>query len=140
MVGRLFFGLIPSRTSPDRLVRYCVVSSAGAAGLLTFGISHSTDLVAAACLGFASGPIFPSLIATTPRRFPQAHSANAVGLQVAAAAVGQSILPASVGVLADSFGLEVIPTALLSAALLLLAVYAVLQTVAPVAASTALAP
>jgi fucose permease len=131
MVGRLFFGLVPTRTSPSRLVRYCVVSAAAAAGALALGITHSMDFVAAASLGFAAGPIFPCLIATTPQRFPEAHAANAVGLQVAAAALGQSILPASVGVLADSFGLETIPIAVLSAALLLLAVYETLQAVAP---------
>jgi fucose permease len=135
MVGRLVFGVLPSRTSPSRLVRYCAASAALAAGLLGLGISHRVDLFAAASLGFASGPIFPCLIAITPQRFAQAHTANAVGLQVAAAAVGQSILPASVGVLADSFGLEAVPVALFCAALLLLAVYETLETVAPVAPS-----
>jgi fucose permease len=75
-----------------------------------------------ALLGFCAGPIFPSLIATTPARFGARHAPNVVGLSVAAAAIGQALLPAVLGVGAASLGLEIVPRGLLAAALLLLVV------------------
>jgi len=66
---------------------------------------------------------FPSLIATTPERLGEAHTANGVGLQIAAAVLGQSLLPALVGVLAHHLGLEIIGPALCTAAVVLLALY-----------------
>jgi len=57
-------------------------------------------------LGLASAPVFPSLIATTPLRLGSEHVGNGVGFQIAAAVLGQSLLPALIGVLAGKFGLE----------------------------------
>jgi fucose permease len=71
-------------------------------------------------------PIFPSLIATTPARLGEAHTANGVGLQIAAAVLGQSLLPACVGVLARHFGLEIVGPALCTAAIALLVLYTLL--------------
>ena len=56
--------------------------------------------------------IFPSLIATTPARVGNDHAANAIGFQIAAAAIGQSFLPAMIGILAAAHGLETIVTSL----------------------------
>jgi hypothetical protein len=61
------------------------------------------------------------LIAATPARFGAGHAANAVGVQVAAAALGQALLPAALGLAVASFGHEWVPRTLLVAALALLA-------------------
>ena len=73
----------------------------------------------AAAMRFAAGPIFPLLIATTPSRLGPAHTANAVGIQIASAALGLSAIPSLVGVLADAHGYEAIPVTLLALALAL---------------------
>jgi MFS family permease len=78
-------------------------------------------------IGLASAPIFPSMIATTPERLGAAHTANAIGFQIAAAALGQSLLPSLVGTIVTNFGLESITPALFVAALLLLAMYEMLM-------------
>jgi fucose permease len=78
-------------------------------------------------MGFACAPIFPSLIATTPARLGEAHTANGVGLQVAAAVLGQSLFPALVGALAYRLGLEVVGPSLFAAALLLLVAHEALR-------------
>jgi fucose permease len=80
-------------------------------------------------IGFSSAPVFPTLIATTPARLGGAHTANGIGFQVAAAVLGQSLLPAVLGVLARNLGLEIVGLSLLSAAILLLALYEVLMTI-----------
>ena len=67
--------------------------------------------------------MFPALVTVTPDRFGSAHTANAVGFQVAASVVGGSGLPALLGFLAQAFGLEVIVPTLLVAACLQIACY-----------------
>jgi hypothetical protein len=77
--------------------------------------------------GIACGPVFPSLIAETPSRLGPAHTPNAVGFQVAAAASGQSLLPSAMGALAARSGFEAIPLALVAAAGLLVVTYEMLS-------------
>jgi len=122
-LGRVLFGWIAGRTAVETLLRPCIVGMAIGAGLLAFGASGALGGAGLALLGLCCGPIYPSLIATTRLRVGAAHAANAVGFQVAAAALGQSIIPAVLGVLAARVGLEVIGPALLAAALALLAAH-----------------
>ena len=81
--------------------------------------------------GVASGPIFPSLVATTPARFGSRHAANAVGVQIAASAIGLSVLPGLVGVAADTFGVEAIARLTAALAFVLVIVYRMLDRTAP---------
>jgi hypothetical protein len=74
-------------------------------------------------MGLSSAPIFPSLIAATPERVGTVHTANAIGFQIAAAALGQSLLPGGMGGLADRFGLEIIGPATFFAVLALLGLH-----------------
>jgi fucose permease len=50
------------------------------------------------------------------------HTANTVGFQVAAAALGSALLPALIGMLAHRVGLEIIPLCFLSLGVLLFVV------------------
>lgn len=131
-VGRLAFGIVASFAPVHRLLPPCMLSIALGAALLWLNITNTLSFVGLALAGLASGPIFPSLIATTPERLGEAHTANGVGFEIAAAALGQSLLPGLVGMMASHFGLEIVGPALLTAAVLLLAVYTLLS-----AASTA---
>jgi len=77
--------------------------------------------------GLACGPIFPTLVAVTPARLGAEHAANAVGFQIASAALGLSLVPWAVGVAASAFGIEVIATLLVAMAALLIVVYRLLE-------------
>jgi fucose permease len=121
-VGRILSALMAGRVQATRLLRCCIAGQAAGALLLWFDFSSATSFPSffgLALMGLASAPIFPTLIATTPDRIHQTHLANAVGFQIAAAVLGQSLLPALVGVMARRFGLEVVAPALFTAALLL---------------------
>ena len=82
----------------------------------------AADFASYRSFGLASAPVFPSLIATTPARLGPAHTSNGVGFQIAAAVLGQSLLPAFAGVLAGRLGLEVIGPFLFVAAVILSAI------------------
>jgi fucose permease len=89
------------------------------------------SFVGLALIGLALAPIFPSLIATTPARLGNAHTANGVGFQIAAAVLGQSLLPGMLGMLARHHGLEMVAPALLAAALVLLVLYEIFMALSP---------
>jgi fucose permease len=128
--GRVGLALLPQIPLDTRL-RGCALVIVVAACWLALGCGPACDRLATALLGLAAGPVFPSLISATPMRVARAHSANAVGLQVAAAALGQSLLPAGVGIAAAVVGLELVPGALLACAALLLAAHEWLERSAP---------
>lgn len=122
-LGRIASGVVLGRVTARQLVRYSIVGLAVGATLIWL---HPTTLVSGlglALMGLAAAPIFPTLIATTPERLGAAHAANSIGLQISAAVLGQSLLPASIGVLARAWGLEVVSPVLLLAALGLLGLY-----------------
>jgi fucose permease len=124
MVGRIAFGVAPRAWRPEVLLPRCIAAVAVAAGVLAIDLGTTASLAAGAGLGVSAAPIFPALIGATPARVGPAHTANAVGVQVGAAALGQSGLPALAGMLAARGGLEVVPLALLALSLALLAVNA----------------
>jgi fucose permease len=128
--GRVGLALLPPAPLHTRL-RRCTGGIVLGAGWLALDPGHTQDLLAVALLGLAAGPIFPGLISATPMRVRSAHGANAVGLQVAAAALGQSLLPAGVGIGAVALGLELVPGALLACAALLLVAHEGLERSAP---------
>lgn len=117
--ARILFGIFTIRGNVDRVISVCLVGMIAGSVLLLSDLFIATHIVGAALLGFACGPVFPLLIATTPQRLGAMHTANAVGVQIASAAIGLSAVPSLVGLLADRFGLEMIPRVLLLLTILL---------------------
>ena len=130
-VGRLVFGTVVGMASVDVLLRACLVAIVVGAALIWLNVAALLSFLGLALVGLALAPIFPSLIATTPARLGAAHTANAVGFQVAAAVLGGALVPTAIGVLAGMVGLEVVGPSLLSAACLLLILYEVLVARSP---------
>jgi fucose permease len=131
MSGRVVFGIIRFPLSIHQVLRLSIGTSALACAAVALDLGQTVTVLGLAVLGFACGPIFPSLVATTPLRLGGPHTANAVGFQVAAAALGQALLPTSFGIVADGFGISTLPFLMLGAALALLLVYELLASVAP---------
>lgn len=117
--GRILSAMVAERVSVRLLLRGCIAGQAVGALLLWLDLARFSNLFGLVLLGLACAPIFPTLIAATPQRVAPKHLANTVGFQIAAAVLGQSLLPASVGLLARRWSLEVVAPALGVAALLL---------------------
>jgi fucose permease len=130
-VGRVVFGFVAEMRAARWLLRGCLVAVAFGAALIWLNLSGLSSALGLALMGFTAAPIFPSLIAATPQRVGEAHTANAVGFQISAAVLGASLLPAVVGILADRLGLESVGPALLSLALVLIALYESLRFAGP---------
>jgi len=122
MAARVLFGLVQVSGPVDRWLAACMITCLLAAIGFSF-VSHPVaGIAASAVIGFACGPIFPWLIAATPQRLGARHGANAIGVQIASAAIGLTLAPTLVGVLGERYGATAIPWGLVMlAALLLLA-------------------
>lgn len=124
-LSRVLAGAVVARIGGVRLARL------GAAGVLAGSVLFAAapaalPLVGVAGLwsmGLALGPLFPGLMAETPRRLGAGAAAHAVGFQVAAAVVGMAALPALAGWLVPRAGLEAVAAVLVPAALLLVALH-----------------
>jgi fucose permease len=130
-VGRFLSGLVVSFVPVRLLLRLCIISLALGAALVWLAPTSLLSFLGLALMGLASAPIFPSLIATTPERLGEAHTANGVGFQIAAAILGQSLVPGLIGVLGHHLSLEVVGPALLTTSLVLLVLYEALIATRP---------
>ncbi|MBV1850060.1 MFS transporter [Catellatospora tritici] len=131
--GRVLQGFAAHRMQPRRVV---TVSIAGmAAGAVIVAIPGPGWLAAAGLMviGFAAAAVFPMFTLTTSERVGAAHADRTIGLQMAGAGLGGSIIPSLIGVLMGAAGVEALGPALvvLSAALIVVYLAAVRSRPAP---------
>lgn len=129
--GRLLAAVAGGRVPERRLLSAAMAAMAIGAALIWLHMDSRSTFAAIAVVGLACGPVFPTLVAMTPARVGRAHAANAVGFEIAASALGLSVLPGFVGVAASRLGLEMIAILILVFAVLLVAVYWWLERAAP---------
>jgi fucose permease len=129
--GRLLAAVGGGVVAIDILLTGAMLAVVLGAGLVWANLSAAATATGLLLAGVACGPIFPSLIAVTPARVGRAHAANAVGFQIAASALGLSVVPGLVGVAGARFGVEAIARLILLLALVLLVVYHLLDRTAP---------
>lgn len=115
--GRVLGALLASFVSAAVLLRGASLALTIALALLAAGLSPRLDVAALLVAGAAAGPMFPMLIATTRARVGALHAGNAIGFQVAAAAVGQATIPWLLGIAGARLGLEALAVGLAVASL-----------------------
>ena len=126
-IGRILAGLVTRKINIQSLVKVCIIAAIVAGVVLGLNLSTWVNLAAVAVIGFAFAPIFPGLISGTPERVGQQHSNNTIGMQTAAGALGGTALTSLVGVLARTYGLEVVPSAMVAFLACLLAGYIIFE-------------
>ena len=126
-VGRILAGLVTRKINIQSLVKVCIIAAILAGVILGLNLSTWVNLAAVAVIGFAFAPIFPGLISGTPGRVGQQHSNNTIGMQTAAGSLGGTALTSLVGVLARSYGLEVVPAAMVAFLACLLVGYIIFE-------------
>ena len=117
-LGRFLNGFLSSHFEAKNLVR-------GGVAMILLGIVLMflpfpiLSLVGLMTIGLGCAPIYPTLLHETPRRFGTENSATLMGLQMATAYVGLTLMPPLLGVIVDRFGMQLYPLGLLILALLL---------------------
>jgi fucose permease len=121
-LGRIGVGSLTGFFQPNRVMRASIAAAVVAAVLFWADIAPWLGFVAIFTLGLCLGPVFPSLISTTPARIGRAHTSNLVGFQMTGAAAGVAIIPGGFGLIARFTGVAAIPggIAVLTVALLVL--------------------
>jgi fucose permease len=97
--GRLLSGFLSVKVGMKNLARYgCVIALLGMIIiLLPFG--KTLTGIGVAMIGTGAGPFYPALMYRTPESFGTAASQSAIGLQMAFAYTGSTLVPVILGVL-----------------------------------------
>ncbi len=117
-LGRFLNGFLSSHFEAKNLVR-------GGQAMILLGIILMfmpfpiLSLAGLMIIGLGCAPIYPTLLHETPRRFGAENSASLMGLQMAVAYCGLTLMPPLLGLVVDRFGLQLYPLGLLLLAFML---------------------
>lgn len=132
--GRLLAAAGGGLVAAHHLLRATMLLAGAGTLIVVAGMGAAATGIGLLLAGVACGPIFPSLIASTPGRVGAAHAANAVGFEIAASALGLALVPGIVGVAGARFGMETIARLFVLLAGILIVTYRLLDRPPPVRA------
>lgn len=118
--GRALSGFATLRLSDTQMVRLGQLLTALGGALLLLPLGNNAALTGLVVVGLGCAPVYPSLIHATPAHFGAGRSQAVIGVQMASAYVGTSLMPPLFGALASKTTIRLFPAYLL----LLLAVMA----------------
>ncbi|HHX37929.1 MAG TPA: MFS transporter [Clostridiaceae bacterium] len=116
-VARLISGVVAVKLSNDHLLRIGQILLIIGSIMLFLPIPAGISLIV---LGVASGPIMPTMIHESPRRFGVLGTSNPVGFQMGTAFLGGTLIAPLVGKICVAFGFQAFPVLLLVMASILL--------------------
>ncbi len=119
-IGRMLIGVIVDRLGPRTLLRACMLGTVLGAVLIWWNPVMEVSFIGLAIMGLSLAPLFPTLVAVTPDRVGQRHTANAIGFQIGFAGLGAAMLVGFAGALAENIGREIIAPFLVVVALITL--------------------
>lgn len=113
IIGRIFSGFLSTYVSSKSLIRYGGL--VGCAGLLILILPVPYEVAAGALfvVGLGGAPIYPSIVHATPERFGEKASSSVIGLEMASAYTGSTLIPLLMGIIASQFGMFMVPIILL---------------------------
>ena len=120
---RLLVGVIALRVPDNRIMMGSMVIALTGSLVLALDAHPYTGLIGLMLTGAGLAAMFPILISQTPMRVGRQHAPNAIGFQIGIAGMGASLVPTAAGMLADSFGLEIISRLLLVNSVVMVGVY-----------------
>jgi fucose permease len=123
-IGRILAGIYTKKVGGHTLIFGSLAGALLGIILLWWNPSPAISLTGVALTGFAVAPIFPAMVSGTSRRVGARFAANTIGMQMAAAGLGGSLIPGLVGVLAKRISLEVIPVCLFVLIIALMGLFA----------------
>ena len=114
MLGRLIAGFISNRIGDRKLIRAgLIVEALGILLVLIPGPQYDTAVIGFLLIGTGMGPIYPSIQHMAPVNFGRKYSAPVIGLQMAAAYIGSTLMPTVFGLIQQNVGIGIMPVYLL---------------------------
>jgi fucose permease len=111
-IGRFITGFLTFRFTGIQLIRSGLWVITSGAALLLLPLPNPAPLLALLLIGLGCAPIYPSMIHLTPERFGPENSPKIIGLQMACAYSGSTLVPPLVGFIAAHTAMTVIPLCL----------------------------
>ncbi|NLM60544.1 MAG: MFS transporter, partial [Clostridiales bacterium] len=119
--GRFLCGFISDKFGDKQMIRYGLT-------IITFGIvliilpigTNITALAGLIIVGLGCAPIYPAIIHSTPSNFGAENSQAIIGIQMASAYTGSTLMPPVFGVIADNINIGLYPFYLLFFAALMI--------------------
>lgn len=119
--GRFLCGFVADKFGDKMLIRIGVtISGIGVTFILLPISSNLLALAGLIVVGFGCAPIYPSIIHSTPFHFGKENSQAVIGVQMASAYVGTTLMPPLFGAIASIVGIGIYPVYLLIFVLLML--------------------
>lgn len=108
-IGRFICGFITEKAGDKYMVRsgQCIALLGAVSLLLPFG--QIVTLAGLILIGIGCAPIFPSLLHETPENFGAQNSQSIMGMQMASAYVGTTVMPPVFGFISGYIGVGIYP-------------------------------
>ena len=118
--GRFAGGFFTDRLGDRRMITLgtCVMS-AGIILMLIPTQSYGLSVAAFLVTGLGCAPVYPAIVHSAPQNFGRENSGAVMGILLASAYVGTTLVPPLFGVTAEKLGFEMLPLFLLAFALLM---------------------
>lgn len=112
-VGRLLAGFLSMKLNNKQMIRVGQLICLLGAVLLMIPFLNNFKLVGLILIGLGCAPIYPAMLHETPNKFGQDLSQDIMGIQMATAYVGSTIVPPLFGMLSKFSGFGILPGFLL---------------------------
>ena len=119
-VGRLISGFVSDRLGDVRMVRIGQIVVCAGLTLLALPLGGGFALAGLVCVGLGCAPIYPCLLHETPAHFGAGQSQALMGMQMACAYLGNTLMPPVFGFLAQQVSARLYPFYLLAFAVVML--------------------
>lgn len=120
-LGRFISGFISDKLGDKKLIRYGLIVIFWGIILLGFPASSNiTTLAGLVIIGFGCAPIYPSVIHATPANFGEENSQAIIGIQMASAYTGTTLMPPLFGLISRHINIGIYPFYLLIFAILMI--------------------
>ncbi|MBR4199872.1 MAG: MFS transporter [Oscillospiraceae bacterium] len=107
--GRFLSGFIADRFGDRRMIRFGLCGITSGVFLILLPLPQILTLTGLIVIGFGCAPVYPCMIHATPAVFGREASQQMIGLQMAFAYIGTTLMPPLFGFIADRAGLGMLP-------------------------------
>lgn len=122
-IGRALSGFITMKLNDTQMIRLGEVIILLGCIALFLPLGSTISLCGFILIGLGCAPIYPSIIHSTPASFGADKSQAVIGVQMAAAYVGTTVMPPLFGIIANNISIALLPLYVFAALLLMFAMY-----------------
>ncbi|WP_207948886.1 MFS transporter [Erysipelothrix anatis] len=108
-IGRLLSGFLSERLTQKSMIQGGQVLIVLGILIMVFDFPSYIMLIGLMLIGLGCAPIYPSLLHETPRFFGNSNSQAIMGIQMASAYLGTTLMPPLFGLLGGSIGYGILP-------------------------------